>query len=253
MWEFRKEIFWESAVLLVSFLYPVLRGLYRTRGRIVLDPLLADMGNGALLMAGVALAIYLWHLFIVTPARVHRDLLDKLATLETTKTEQESARAAEITKRPNLSVGFTDKPVVTLRVTNNGGMAEKLYVNVDPEANNKLGLPHRTWQLRGSGESLLSGGERTFEVASAGSQSSGKISEWRLRIDDHEHPIHLMDIHNPPPRRVSITISVTSHPENRDGPIRWRLTFHTDDVDKELITPSPAPPSANPSASTASE
>ena len=140
--------------------------------------------------------------------------------------ELEAAREAEIAKRPNLTVEFTDESkIIHMKISNSGGRAEELNVKVDSDLTILRGTRH----LTGSGISLLGNDSHTFVVASARAMSGDKITEWRLHLDEHEPTISMAR---------PIRISITCHPENRGGPIQWQLTFHETGVDKQPITPA---------------
>ena len=159
--------------------------------------------------------------------------------------ELEALRESDVAKRPNLNAEFLEEHrAVRLKVYNSGGAAEKLDIKLDFEANGDLVL-RGTQYLTGSGDSLPSNSDHTFLVAGVGSSSSTRILTWRVQLGGREHSIDFSDSIPPTShRRVPVRISVISHPENQNGLIQWRLTFHAGGVDKEQITPPlPSPPS----------
>lgn len=83
--DFRKEITWrilELLVLVAALLGPLLWDLL-TKGRAMFDSALwPDLFHGALISGGVLVLGVLWHLLVLTPARMRRDALLRVQAVE---------------------------------------------------------------------------------------------------------------------------------------------------------------------------
>jgi hypothetical protein len=220
---------------------------------LMLAPTLAallDLRAGLLVGGGTLALVFIFHLFVLSAARLHRNSRSEIEGLRTEK----MARLSELASQPNL---FTDVTIIqdqiSLLMSNSGETADKLYAHV--VVLQGANRPHGTRYLQSAyGIPLLKGPGIEIPIASCRVRQSGQCYKWDFYLQDAERQKGTwhVDFSERTIVPVAMRISILCEPHNQGGLIEWQITSQGRQFRTEQTTPPPAPPPAAPPSPTAS-